>query len=386
MDLVPCLLVGDGPQESTGLGKIARDLGLLLRGDDLGVDLLQVGGSVPPLWPAWPHVPMGAAERGEDWGSSYCEALWLDRWGRAPGVLFVIWDPARCYAFLEWSLPVQRWCYTAIDSHNRWGGLSGAPGEALRKFDRVLGYGRWASEVIQHVRDGAIQYLPHGLWLDTYRAASEAESAAVREQLGPHLGREATLIGCVATNQPRKDLALYFETLATLKERGCNVYGWLHTDATTRAWSVDELVTDCGLQHRVTVTLGNFTDRQLACLYQRCDVTIAPGLGEGFGYPIVESLASGVPVVHGDFGGGSELVPKVEWRVPVRAVRRESVYGLTRPIFTAEDVANAVERALDWRMKVGRDVCAAYCRGSVAHLDWPQLTPRWRAWIKEGLR
>jgi len=33
---------------------------------------------------------MGAAERGEDWGSNYCEALWLDRWGRAPGVLFVI--------------------------------------------------------------------------------------------------------------------------------------------------------------------------------------------------------------------------------------------------------------------------------------------------------
>ena len=27
-----------------------------------------------------------------------------------------------------------------------------------------------------------------------------------------------------------------------------------------------------------------YSDRQLACLYQACDVTIAPGLGEGFGH------------------------------------------------------------------------------------------------------
>jgi glycosyltransferase involved in cell wall biosynthesis len=386
MDRVPCLLVGDGPQEATGLGRIARDIGLVLHTQNVGIDLLQVGGVVPPLWSAWPHVPMGDAERGDDWGAAFCEALYLDRWGREPGVLFVVWDPARAYAFLRWTLPVQKWCYTAVDSHNRWGGLSGAPAEALRRFDRVLGYGRWASEVIHRVRDGAMGYLPHGLWLHSFRPPSEEEQASVRELLGPHLGREAILIGCVAANQARKDLALFFEALMLLRERGVNAYGWLHTDLTTRAWSIDELVADCNLQQKITVTLGTLSDRQLACLYQRCDATIAPGLGEGFGYPIVESLAAGVPVIHGDFGGGSELVPKSEWRVPVREIRRESIYGLTRPVFRAEDVANAVQRALDWRMAVGRELCAAYCRGAVAHLDWNHLLPRWRGWIREGLR
>ena len=193
------------------------------------------------------------------------------------------------------------------------------------------------------------------------------------------------VIGCVATNQARKDLALYFETLALLQQRGRKVYGWLHTDTLVNAWSITQLVEDCELEKKVTVTIGNYSDRQLARMYQRCDLTIAPGLGEGFGYPIVESLASGVPVIHGDFGGGSELVPKVEWRVPVRETRLESVYALRRPVFRAEDVANATERALNWRDEIGREAAAAYCRGAVAHLDWEALGDRWASWIRSGL-
>lgn len=386
MDRVPLLLVGDGPQEPTGLGKIARDLGMLLVTSELPIDLLQVGGSVPPCWTAWPHVPMGPAERGEDWGASFVEAVWRDRFGQTPGILWLVWDPARCYAYTHIDLPVQKWAYAAVDSHNRWYGLSGPPAAAVRNFDRVLAYTRWGSEVLRSARDGSVPYLPHGLWPHVFRPSTDDEQAWVRSQLGPHLGQHDLLIGCVAANQARKDLALYCETLSLLTTRGLKVYGWLHTDTTTGAWSLDQLIHDGELSRRITITLGTLSDRQLACLYQRCAVTIAPGLGEGFGYPIVESLASGVPVIHGDFGGGSELVPKVEWRVPVRELRRESIYALTRPVFRAEDVANAVERALRWKAQVGPEICAAYCRGSVAHLDWAALEPRWLSWIREGLQ
>jgi glycosyltransferase involved in cell wall biosynthesis len=380
------MLIGDGPQEATGLGHIARDIGALIWTSFLDVELVQVGGSVPPLWRQWTHVPMGPVERGDDWGASYVQALWQDLFGSRPGILFVIWDPARCYAFTQVELPVQRWMYPAVDSHNRAGGLSGPPGAAVQAFDRVLAYTRWGSQVLKSVRHTPVPYLPHGLHLGAFEAdAGGAAEDWVASQLGPYVG-EAVVIGCVATNQPRKDLALYCETLATLTARGHRVYGWLHTDATTGAWSIDQLVADCGLRHQITVTLGTLSDAQLAALYRRCAVTIAPGLGEGFGYPIVESLAAGVPVVHGDFGGGAELVPKLEWRVPVRETRRESIYALTRPVFRADDVANAVERVLRWKTAVGHDVAAAYCRGCVAHLDWEQLGPRWTTWIREGLQ
>jgi len=384
MTKTPCFLVGDGPQEQTGLGRIARDIGALLTTTEL-FDLVQIGGPIPPVWAGWHHLPMAEAARGDDWGASYVAALWHDVFGRQPGVLFCIWDPARLYPYAALDLPVRKWAYVAIDSYNRWGGLSGPPAVALQGFDRVLAYTRWGSEIIRNLSTPPVAYLPHGLWLANFGPLADSDYAWVAEQLGPHVGREAIVIGCVATNQARKDLSLFCETLATLRGRGLNVYGWLHTDELVRAWSVTQLVEDCGLDHAITVTIGHYTDRQLACLYHRADVTIAPGLGEGFGYPIVESLAAGTPVIHGDFGGGAELVPKAEWRVPIAATRRESIYALTRPVFRPEDVANAVERALAWRATVGARTADAYCRGAVAHLDWLQLRPRWESWIRGGL-
>jgi glycosyltransferase involved in cell wall biosynthesis len=230
-----------------------------------------------------------------------------------------------------------------------------------------------------------VPYLPHGLSLETYAPATAEEAEWVTMQLGPYVNRGDSVIGCVATNQPRKDLGLYFQTLRALLDRGRHVFGWLHTDTMVKAWAIVQLVEDCGLAKRVMVSTKEYTDRQLALFYQRCSATIAPGLGEGFGYPIVESLANGVPVVHGDFGGGRELVPKREWRFPVREIRLEGVYAQRRPVFRADDVANAIERVWSWRGAIGVEAAQAYCRGSVAHLDWAALWPRWRSWIRGGL-
>lgn len=381
-DRTPFLIVGDGPQEPTGLGRIARDLAARLVRSDLPVQVVQIGGSVPPTWTAWPHFPLNPAN--EDWGAAQVEAYWADLWKDRPGILFLVWDPSRLYPYLGIKAPVQRWTYTAVDSMNLGGSLSGPGGMALQEFDRVLAYGRWAGDILKPIL-GPTPYLPHGI--DTAVYGTETDQAWVHARLGAHYRPGMPLIGCVATNQPRKDFALYFQTLAELRKRGWNVYGWLHTDTLVKAWSVPQLVSDCGLEKRVSVSgLGeDLEDRQMAAFYQACRVTIAPGLGEGFGYPIVESLAAGRPVAHGWFGGGSDLVPTAAWRVPIYAERYESVYALRRPVYRVEDMANAVERILRWHDDVGAATSAAYCKGAVAHLDWGALWPRWYAWFKQGL-
>jgi glycosyltransferase involved in cell wall biosynthesis len=166
------------------------------------------------------------------------------------------------------------------------------------------------------------------------------------------------------------------------------VHGWLHTDKEigTREtqWVIPQLVEEFGLRKHLSVTTS-LSDAQLRNFYATCTATIAPGLGEGFGYPIVESLAAGTPVIHSTYGGGSELIPRSEWRIPVRADRVEGPYALVRPVYLAEDLANAVERAVGWR-RADPQIAGAYCRGAVAHLDWPALWPRWASWIRQGLR
>jgi len=103
----PFLIVSDGPNESSGLGRIARDLAALVVESGLPVDLASVGGPQLPVWTRWRHVPMGEAERAGDWGRGFVEEAYRSLWGRQPGILWVIWDPGRLAAYGGLEIPVQ---------------------------------------------------------------------------------------------------------------------------------------------------------------------------------------------------------------------------------------------------------------------------------------
>ena len=355
----PFLIVGDGPAEPTGLSRIARDLTQRIIQTFDGLEVVQLGGPCPPVWPGWRTYPL---DRSDDWGASEVQTYWDQLFGRRPGILFCIWDPSRLIAYAPLDLPCQKWAYTAIDAANVNDGISGPAAEALSRFDRVLAYGRWASRILRSCRE-RVPYLPHGINTKVFSdPIGQDEQEWADEILGPYVG-DRWVLGCVATNQFRKDLGLYFQTLKALQDAGHPVYGWLHCDEYVKAWSLPQLVEDFRLQRQITITMAadRFSDRQMAALYQRCAVTFLPSTGEGYGYPLVESLAAGVPCIHHTYAGGTELVPKSAWRIPARAWRLESCYAMKRPVFDAEDAKNAILRAVDWRLAVGEQVCRAYC-------------------------
>jgi glycosyltransferase involved in cell wall biosynthesis len=384
MTKTPLVLFSDGPHLPTGLARITRDLAARLweDRDRLGVDLLQVGWD-PKAGPAmdWPTYQLSQLHSEGDWGAAELREVWGDYWGHAEGILFTVWDAARAFSLLGLQDSRTLWGYFPVDGVNVHGSIGGPARQAIGGYDRVLAYGRWGSQALGRIRR-PVSYLPHGLDLGVWTLGHHQDTLAQAERvMRPREG--SWILGCVATNQIRKDLGLYFATLAELKRRGEKVRGWLHTDLPTRAWSVAQLAEDFGLEKSVSVSLS-LDDQTLAACYSLCGATFAPGLGEGFGYPIVESLACGTPVVHCDYAGGRELVPLNAWRVPYGAERLEGCYGIKRPVMSAEDVANAVLRAVEWKRN-DHQVCQQYCRGSVEHLGWDRIWPRWRSWFKQGL-
>lgn len=383
---IPLLFVGDSPHLPTGLGRILRDVStrVTAESETLGVQVAVAGwdehflgapGLDPPVY--------GFRNTEDDWGASAVRTVYQRLYGNAGGLLWSFWDPGRCYPYSDIDLPVTRWGYFAIDAHDPGVTIGGPAAEAVKRYDRVLAYGNYGGTVLSNTCGRKIQYLPHGLDLDAFTPTCVGHPEL---NLGPFYdSNKQILIGCVASNQPRKDLGLFCWTLATLRDRGVNVFGWLHTDRLIwHAWSVPQLVDTFGLQKDLWITT-ELTDTELAAYYTACWVTLAPGLGEGFGYPLVESMACGTPCVHGTYGGGAELIPQAQWKFPYRAERLESVYALLRPVYHVDDVCNAIEHALEWRTRHPGEL-HAYCQGAVAHLNWDHLWPRWRAWIARGLR
>lgn len=404
---IPFLLYGDGPRLPTGLARIARDLAmrLVVEQEELGIRFAQVGVDYPGGWQWQPWDFCGFQPNPEDQGR---EAVGIAieeltrECGRIP-IVFMIMDPARCYDLTRYAkdvegesynrLDAEFWGYYPLDAENRLSTLGGPAALAIQQTDRLCGYGRYGAGLLKRTRAQSsvpvesVSYLPHGIETHVFTPGVSLLLAdqSFREW-AERVPSDAIKLGCVATNQPRKDLGLLFSTVAELNATQRRpVVLWLHTDKPTSAWDIGELAITCGLsQQEIAVSVEELTDLQLAARYGWSDLTIAPGLGEGFGYPIVESLACGIPVIHGNYAGGVELIPDPAWLLEPVAWRLESVYALLRPVFSPKAAAACVQQVLQ-RMEAHPTLMRAYCAGAVAHLNWEHLWTRWRRWISQGL-
>jgi len=101
----------------------------------------------------------------------------------------------------------------------------------------------------------------------------------------------------VGTAEPRKGLDILLDALSEpgLVGRSLVVVG-------PRGWGgvdVRQQAEARGIEDRVTVT-GRVDDADLAALYAGASLVVMPSRAEGFGLPILEAMALGVPVVTSD--------------------------------------------------------------------------------------
>ena len=109
---------------------------------------------------------------------------------------------------------------------------------------------------------------------------------------------------CVGTLEPRKNLAgavAAFEAVsASFPEHRLVVVGG-------RGWKRGGLERALGTSAARIDRRGYVSDEELVRLYSGADCFLFPTLGEGFGFPILEAMACGAPVVTSDRDGLPEL-------------------------------------------------------------------------------
>jgi glycosyltransferase involved in cell wall biosynthesis len=390
----PILIYSDAPSAPTGLGRICRDLATRIAThlpDHFRVATVGYGGagsrSLSFQQYSW--------VRRDDNVIIELPEIWKDFAGTQKGILLsivdasrLLWlaDPRYCpnpvlAAFVK-DAPFAKWLYAPIDATGPHNALTPVLGYTIRKFDRYLTYSAWAAGIVDRTLETTgTAWLPHGIDTSTFRPRSRS---GARHGFGQRLGLQddagklltipddELFIGIVATNQPRKDFGMAIAACAEVA-RVRKVRLWLHTDVLDRHWSLPTLLQDYGLMDNAIVTTLNFSDELMSWAYSACDVTLGIGLGEGYGYPIAESLACGTPCIHGHYGG-AEYVPSPFLVEPV-AYRLEGVYGSVRPVFRPED----------WALKI-LEIAEARTRCTLPeYLAWEVLWPRWSEWLLKGV-
>lgn len=410
------VILSDSPTSGTGLGRITKDLAtrIAIHMPDV-YRVLTVGyGGVPS--PDLPFPQYVIKDLRDDWIFPSLHEVWKNWVGDEEGILLVVWDASRLswladpntfgeltedlIGLQQWikKRPFKLWGYLPIDASGPNDRMTFPLMRTLLGFDRLLAYGEFGEGVIRRTigdeesEKRHLTNLPHGLNSDVFfelprhlcRKLFFRRTGAqpLINMEVPPIADDEVLIGCICTNQPRKDWSLACETIAILSKTH-KVRFWAHTDHLERAWSIPALCVDYGIIDKTVVSLGHLSDNSMAEGYSACDLTIAPGLGEGFGFPIFESMFCGTPVVHGDFGGAPEwmaghvqgLITRQAndpFLVKPIAYRHEGVYACQRPVFSAQDWATKAEDLISKRVNHNGEI------------DWQNLWPRWETYLRKA--
>lgn len=100
-----------------------------------------------------------------------------------------------------------------------------------------------------------------------------------------------------------------------------------------------------GLQRpdRIRIVPPVDTHRTFAGIYTACDAFVAPARAEGWGLPVIEAMACGLPTIVTGYSGPTEFVGEHAWRIDYRPV------PVDEPYFERADGDLGLWAEPDWR-------------------------------------
>ncbi|MBI2071927.1 MAG: glycosyltransferase family 4 protein [Gemmatimonadetes bacterium] len=155
--------------------------------------------------------------------------------------------------------------------------------------------GRWLGH------DERIHVIPYGVD-DAFFHPPEATRADTRRRLG--IPEDGFVVLHVGTVGPRKNVPAVMAAVRGLRQAGMDAW-LLQVGGAFSHEQEHDLVTQ-GIKE-VTRNLAEAVEPELRAAYRAADVLLFPSHYEGFGFPVLEAMASGLPVVTSGAGGLAEV-------------------------------------------------------------------------------
>lgn len=197
---------------------------------------------------------------------------------------------------------------------------------SIRRADKIVAVSEAAKKEIAgyyKVPEDKIEFIYNSIG-DNFKKEFSAEE---QEKVRMKYNLPEKYILYVGTLQPRKNVSMLIETFARLREKLPEHKLVLVGQKSGHNYDrkIDEAIAKNNLQKDV-VFLGYVDASDLPGIYKSAEMFVFPSLYEGFGIPLLEAMASGVPVAASDLPVFREVAGKAaEYFIPTALDELEKV-------------------------------------------------------------
>lgn len=170
---------------------------------------------------------------------------------------------------------------------------------AIRNTSKIITVSESSADDVAEVFDvprSDISVIHHGIDTDIFQGPARLSSEA-----GSKLPKDFCLY--VGNIEPRKNL---ISLIAAVDDLASDSEALPLVIAGRPAWNYEETLKAIASSPNV-IYLGFVSDEDRRALMQKCKLFVFPSLYEGFGFPILEAMAAGAPVLTTDKGSLAEV-------------------------------------------------------------------------------
>lgn len=168
------------------------------------------------------------------------------------------------------------------------------------------------------------EYAPHAIDTTVYKPTFEVAGVETNEYL--QTKSDQFVVGMVAANKAsgmvhRKAFGEAILAFSIFAKEHSDAVLYLHTDpiGVAGGWNLLKLLASTGLTKDQIIFPNQqdyrfgFSQADLAAMYTRMDVLLAPSFGEGFGVPSVEAQACGTRIIGSNWAATPDLASPDSW-------------------------------------------------------------------------
>jgi len=229
------------------------------------------------------------------------------------------------------------------------GGLPLGCENILKKVNCPVAMARFGQRQAKSIHNIDTKYIPHAVDIQNYYPLSKEEKEKCKAKFGL---QGKFVVGAVQRNQGRKMPDRMIKSFSIFCKKYPDAVLFLHTDPQDIASPFDmiQLINRYKLNNRVIFSgmkfFNGFDYKKMNEVYNAMDVFLLTTSGEGFGVPIIEAAACGIPSVVTDYTTTHELlIEDGECGIPVKlASELTGSWNVERGIMNDDECAKALEK------------------------------------------